>query len=107
MRVLPRFTAHLSQSGGAAMSKQPQRVQNIQSEFSDALKHTKLSPLARVLLWTHNTIIFSRFYTFLNAEFKFVPQPVGQMVRNVSPLVSQFEVRERLAEQKFLEDKNQ
>lgn len=25
----------------------------------------------------------------------------------VSPLVSQFEVKERLAEQKFLEDKNQ
>jgi hypothetical protein len=83
------------------------RSKHPQSEFSDALKHTKLSPLARVLLWTHNTIIFSRFYTFLNAEFEFVPQPVGQMVRSVPPLVSQFEVRERLAEQKFLEEKNQ
>jgi hypothetical protein len=31
------------------MSKQPQRVQNMQSEFSDVLKHTKLSPLAREL----------------------------------------------------------
>lgn len=29
------------------MSKQPQKVQNMQSEFSDVLKQTKLSPLAR------------------------------------------------------------
>jgi hypothetical protein len=43
------------------MSKQPQRVQNMQSEFSDVLKQTKLSPLARELPWTHNTIIFSHF----------------------------------------------
>jgi hypothetical protein len=41
---------------------------------------TKLSPLVRELPWTHNTIIFS-------------------------PLVSQFEGKERLAEQKLLKDK--
>ncbi len=31
------------------MSKHPQRAQNMQSEFSDVLKHTKLSPLVREL----------------------------------------------------------
>jgi hypothetical protein len=31
------------------MSKRSQRVQNMQSEFSDVLKQTKLSPLAREL----------------------------------------------------------
>ena len=38
------------------MSKQPQRVQNMQSEFSDVLKHTKLSPLARELPISHTHI---------------------------------------------------
>jgi hypothetical protein len=77
------------------MNNHPQRAQNMQSEFSDVLKHTKLSPLARELPWIHNTIYFSRFYIFLSTEFEFVPQPVGQMVRIVSPLVSQFELKVR------------
>jgi hypothetical protein len=38
------------------MSKQPQKLQNMQSEFSDVLKQTKLSPLARELPISHTYI---------------------------------------------------